>query len=565
MVAGVETLMLLCLVVIGCAERGSPQVLEGGAHTVLVPPAPTGLGQSAGVCLQGYRVRYRPTPLALLVAGAFFMEFLDGSIIATALPRMAPALHTTAVALNVGITAYLLTVAVFILPSGWAADRLGTRSVFSGAIVVFTVGSVLSGVSTSEPSFVAARVLQGLGGAMMVPVGRLAVLRTTPKAELMGAIAVLTWPGLAAPIIAPPIGGLLADDLSWRWIFFINVPLGLVGLALSLRYVPRVSSAAGPFDVLGFAFGAAACLDATFFLDRLGQPGRPVLSVLLGVLLVLLMMALVRHLRRHSHPLVDLAAFSIPTFRAVTLGGAAMRVLINTLPFLLPLAFELGYGLSAFRAGLFVLALFVGNLGMKPFTSRILKRWGFRVTLVADGLLQAATMLGCAALIPMGLPPLTILVLVASGASRSLQFTALNTLAFADVPEEATSAANTLFSVAFQLGVGFGVAFGASALRLATAVLHQGVPDRTAFELAFTIIAIITAIVAVDGLRLHPEAGAIVSGRQPMPSLKALDPQQSQYRRCNVFAWRALPRADVLKSQQAKPVCAGIQSGDVNP
>ncbi len=461
------------------------------------------------------RTRTRPSPLALLVGGAFFMEFLDGSIIATALPRMAPALHSTAVALNIGISAYLLTVAVFILPSGWAADRFGARPVFTSAIIVFTLGSVLCGLSGSAFGFVAARVLQGVGGAMMVPVGRLVVLRTTPRHALMDAIAVLTWPGLAAPIIAPPIGGFLAEYASWRWIFFLNVPLGAAAFLLALRLVPRATvGERRPFDMPGFLLGGLACLSATLLLDRLGQAGgaawqAAALVVALGGLLTLLH----RHLRRAEHPLFDLAPFGVATFRSVMIGGSAMRILINTMPFLLPLLFQLGYGLDAFHAGLMVLALFAGNLGMKPFTSGTLRRFGFRATIVASGLVQAASMLACAVLIPLGLPPLTLLVLVVSGASRSMQFTAFNTLAFADVPERWTSSANTMFSVAFQLGIGFGVALGALALRLAMIGHGGGPPGRAAFDLALTAIALVTALVSLDALRLDREAGAAVAAR----------------------------------------------------
>ena len=455
--------------------------------------------------------RSRPSALALLVAGAFFMEFLDGSIIATALPHMAPALHATAVGLNVGMSAYLLTVAVFILPSGWAADRFGSRRVFATAIVVFTAGSILCGLSTSLPEFVAARVLQGLGGAMMVPVGRLTVLRATPRHELMGAIAVLTWPGLAAPVIAPPIGGFLADAFSWRWIFFLNVPLGVAGLLLSLRLFPDDRGSARPFDMPGFVGGALACLGATLLLDRIGQPGAADWQVvLLGSALVVVLVGLRRHLRRCRHPLIDLGPFGIATFSRVAVGGTAMRTLVSTMPFLLPLLFELGYGIDAVHAGLLVLCLFAGNLGMKPFTSSLLTRWGFRTTLVCNGLLQSATMLACATVVSLRIWPVTVLLLVLSGASRSLQFTALNTLAFADVPERWTNPANTIFSVAFQLGLGFGVSVGALCLRLASSTSG---PDRHAFDVALIAIAAATALVALDGLRLRGDDGAAVIRR----------------------------------------------------
>ena len=417
-------------------------------------------------------MRSRPAPLALLVAGAAFMDLLDGSIIATALPTMAIALNSTAVALNVGISAYMLTVAVFILPSGWAAQRFGTRPVFTTAVAVFVLGSVLCGCATTATGFIAARVLQGVGGAMMVPVGRLAVLRTTPKHELMLAIAVLTWPALTAPVLAPPLGGFLTVYASWRWIFFINVPVGLVAFLLALRLVPPGSrETRRPFDLLGFVLGAVACILVMRLFDLLGRRGEPLTQpLLLAVAFCGVLAWLLVHLRRHPHPLIDLAPIGIATFRMTVFGGGAMRTLISAMPFLLPLLFQLGFGLDAFHSGLLVLALFAGNIGIKPLTTPIIRRWGFRRVLVANGLFQAVAMLGCAALSPSTPTPVILAMLFAEGASRSLQFTSLNSLAYADVPERLMNNANTMFSIAFQLAQGFGVALGAVSLRLASRV-----------------------------------------------------------------------------------------------
>jgi EmrB/QacA subfamily drug resistance transporter len=447
------------------------------------------------------------------------MEFLDGSIIATALPSMAVAMHTSAVSLNVGISAYLVTVAVFILPSGWLAQRWGTRLVFTSAVVVFVLGSVLCGLAGSAPVFVAARVLQGVGGAMMVPVGRLAVLRTTPKHRLMEAIAVLTWPGLTAPVLAPPLGGFLAVYASWRWIFFINVPLGVLALPLALRLMPsrREEQPRAPFDLLGFLLGALACIVLTRLLDLLGEDGSGgVQPLLLALAFAFFFAWLLRHLRRHPQPLFDLAPLAIATFRATLFDGGAMRTLISTMPFLLPLLFQLGFGLDAFHAGLLVLALFAGNIGIKPLTTPIIRRFGFRTTLLANGVVQALTMLGCALLTATVPQPAVVLLLFLSGASRSLQFTALNTLAYADVPERLMSTANTLFSIAFQLSNGFGVALGAVALRLARVELGGGAaPGPVEFRYALTGLAVLMAVVTLRAARLSPHAGAVVARGRP--------------------------------------------------
>ena len=444
------------------------------------------------------------------------MEFLDGTIITTALPRMALSLHTDPVDLHVGITAYLLTVAVFILPGGWAADRWGARRVFAGAIATFTIGSALCGLADDVPSFVAARIVQGLGGAMMVPVGRLTVLRTTEKSGLLRAIAILTWPGLSAPLLGPPLGGFIAEHTSWRYIFFVNIPLGIIGYIAALRLVPALrDTARKPFDFVGFSLGAILLAAATSSLDLLGHDHPPLLTTAaLAALAVAAAAALIRHVRHHPHPLPDPAPFRTTTFRLTMTTGTSMRVLISAMPFLLPLMFQLGFGMDPFRAGLLVLALFAGNLGIKPLTSPIIRHFGFRTTLVANGLLQAGTMLACAALTPATPIPAILALLALSGASRSLQFTSLSSLAFADVPQPSMSTANTLFSVAFQLGIGLGVAVGAILLRGAALALGQaGPPSAAAFSWSFVLLAVLMVCSALAGLRFAADAGAVVSGR----------------------------------------------------
>ncbi len=452
-------------------------------------------------------------PLSLLVAGCFFMEFLDGTIIAPALPQMAVSLGSTPVDLHVGISAYLLTVAVMILPGGWAAERFGARPVFCSAIVVFTLASGLCALAWSPASFVIARVLQGVGGAMMVPVGRLVVLRGTEKAGLMRAIALLTWPGLTAPLIGPPLGGFIAEHLDWRYIFLVNLPLGAMAFGLALWLTPRGSTGMQRrFDWTGFALAGAACLCAELAMDLLGRE-RPALG-LAGLLIVVGGVggvAAARHLRRSAAPLIDPAPWQVPTFRTVMLMGTAMRGLISTLPFLLPLLFQLGFGFDPFHAGALVLALFLGNIGIKPATSFVLRRYGFRNVLVGNAALQGAAMLGLA-LIGVGTPLLAILALLAvAGASRSMQFTALATLAFSDVPPERMAPANTWFSVAFQLGNGIGVGVGALLLQVAGGVMGGG-PDLAAFHAAFAGLGLAMLGLAAVALTLARDAGAGVSG-----------------------------------------------------
>ena len=459
----------------------------------------------------------RFNPLALLVAGAFFMEFLDGTIIVTALPRMAPSLGTNAVSLHIGISAYLLTVAIFILPGGWAADRFGARPVFTGAIVVFTAASMLCGFAQTELQFVAARILQGVGGAMMVPVGRLVVLRTTAKPDLMNAIATLTWPGLSAPLLGPPLGGFIAEHLSWRLIFFINLPLGALALLLALRLVPHMPGQPRPFDWLGFCLAATALVCLNQALDLMSQPAMPVLTiVILAAMSAIAGTWFARHLHRRSRPLLDPAPWTVPTFRLVMLTGTSMRAMIAALPFLLPLLFQLGFGMDPFQAGLLVLILFAGNLAMKPLTSPILRRWGFRTVIVVNAIIQAAGMAACTLVSPTTSLWLVLPLLLLLGASRSMQFTSLNTLAFADVPDTIMAPANTWFSVTFQLSNGFGVALGAVFLGLATAALGPATP-LPAFRAAFAILAVLTLLLAATAITMARDAGSDVSGHVPRP------------------------------------------------
>lgn len=451
--------------------------------------------------------------LALLVAGCFFMEFLDGTIIAPALPKMAASLGTDPVALHVGISAYLLTVAVMILPGGWAAERYGARRVFTAAIVVFTLASGLCALANSITTFVLARILQGVGGAMMVPVGRLVVLRTTEKADLMNAIALLTWPGLSAPLIGPPLGGFIAEHFDWRYIFLVNLPLGLIAYLLALRLVPNVvTGKRRRFDAAGFVLAGGACLCAELAMDTLGaeHPSYP-LAAGLAVAAVASGLLVIRHLGRTANPLIDPAPWKVPTFRAVMLEGTAMRGLIAAMPFLLPLLFQLGFGYDPFHAGALVLALFAGNLGIKPATSYILRRFGFRTVLAANATLQAAAMAGCALIGPATPLALILPLLILAGSSRSMQFTALATLAFADVPQDRMAPANTWFSVAFQLGNGLGVAVGALLLRLS--LLGAG-SDLAAFHTAFAALGLLMLALAATALRLPADAGAAVSGHR---------------------------------------------------
>ncbi|MDX6019970.1 MFS transporter [Scandinavium sp. V105_16] len=459
------------------------------------------------------------SPAALLVAGAFFMEFLDGTVIATALPDMAKSFAVEAVSLNIGISAYLITLAVLIPASGWIADRFGARKVFTLALFIFTLASVFCGLATSVDSFVAMRILQGVGGALMVPVGRLAVLRTTPKHHLITAIATLTWPALVAPIIGPPLGGFITRFADWRWIFFINVPLGLVAIALALRIIPDIrDDDRRPFDLPGFVATAIAMVSLVYAMEAFGaEQGRRWLPFALLALGAVTFLFALRHFRRVEWPMIRLDALQVPTFRVTMYGGSLFRASISAVPFLLPLLFQVGFGMDPFHAGLLVLAVFVGNLTIKPATTPLIRWLGFRKLLLINGALNVVALMACAFLTPHTPLWLTLLILYLGGVFRSIQFTGVSTLAFADVPSPQMSYANTLFSTATQLAVGLGITLGAIGIRLGEKLsdwLQLAAIPGISFRLAFVFIALICLVGMIDTLQLTRDAGSSVSKRK---------------------------------------------------
>ncbi|HBR7533921.1 MFS transporter [Klebsiella pneumoniae] len=456
---------------------------------------------------------------ALLVAGAFFMEFLDGTVIATALPDMARDFGVTAVELNIGISAYLITLAVLIPASGWIADRFGARAIFTLALAIFTLASVFCGLSTEVHIFVAMRILQGVGGALMVPVGRLAVLRTTPKHQLIKAIATLTWPALVAPIIGPPLGGFITRYASWHWIYFINVPLGLAAIILSLRIIPDIrETERRSFDLSGFITTSVAMVSLVTAMERLGDRQPQIWPTLaLAALGFGCLLYSIRHFRRAAAPMVRLDALQVPTFRVTMYGGSLFRASISAVPFLLPLLFQVGFGMDPFHSGLLVLAVFVGNLTIKPATTPLIRWLGFRRLLLINGALNVCSLLACALLTPQTPVWAIMLILYLGGVFRSIQFTGVSTLAFADVPAAQMSDANTLFSTASQLAVGLGITLGAIGIRLGEQVgdwLHLTELPGISFRLSFVFIALICLVGMIDSLHLAKTAGSSVSEKK---------------------------------------------------
>ncbi|GAY11921.1 MFS transporter [Pseudonocardia sp. N23] len=456
-------------------------------------------------------------PLALLVAGAFFMEILDGTVIAPAAPHIADDLGVGAVDVNVAITGYLLTLAVLIPISGWLADRFGARRVFTAALVVFTLASAGCALAPTLPVLTTTRVLQGVGGAMMVPVGRLVVLRTTPKRELVRAIAFLTWPALAAPVVAPAVGGLLANYASWRWIFVINVPLGLAAIVLALRIVPDVRAPRrDPLDWCGFLLAAGGAAALVVGLESVGAArwGSAVTGL---VLAAVLLTAAVLYLLRARRPLLDLRILRVATYRLTAAGGSVYRMVITAIPFLLPLLFQLGFGWSAAQAGLVVIALFVGNVGIKPATTPLMRRFGIRTLVLCSVAASAACLVGMAFLTESTPLPVVLALLLASGIVRSTGFTAYNSVAYADVDAGRMTGANTLMSTLQELGAGLGVAVGALFVRLGDPLGQlTGLSDApaTPYRIAFVLLVVVLLVPMIEALRLSRTAGDAVTGHR---------------------------------------------------
>ena len=447
----------------------------------------------------------RQRNIALLVAGTFFMENLDGTILTTAAPSIGRSLGVPSVAVGITITAYLLTLAVLIPLSGWITRRLGSRRVFLAAIAIFTLASVLCALSTSLLELTIMRVLQGVGGAMMVPVGRLAVLRVTDRADLIRAIALLTWPALVAPIVAPLAGGIIATYFTWHWIFLINVPLGIVAFLAALRLIPTEERESPPrLDWLGLALTCTG-LGSLVYLGSLLAERDPGVLVTIGWAVggFGLVGLAIAHQLRAPHPLLDLRALRIETFRLSHAGGSLFRLTVNAVPFLLPLLFQDVFGYSPLLSGALVLFVFVGNLAIKPATTSLLRRFGFPAVIVAASAAAALSM-ALMALLSSSTPLwLVIMLLTASGVARSTGFTAYNTIAFADVERVEMTDANTLASTLQQLAAGFGVAVGAVALRLGDSFAS----GSGAFGFAFAVLALLTALATVEGLLLSRSAG----------------------------------------------------------
>jgi EmrB/QacA subfamily drug resistance transporter len=455
-----------------------------------------------------------PVPIVpLVVATALFMEHMDSAVVATALPVIARDLGVDPIALKLAVTSYLVSLAVFIPVSGWVADRYGVRTTFRAALCVFMAASLGCALSSSLEALVVWRFVQGMGAAMMTPVGRLVLIRSIPKAELVRSMAFLTVPALVGPMAGPLIGGALATYADWRWIFLVNLPIGVVGIVMAGIHFSDERSSATPLDRKGFALAAIGLSGLVLGAATLGRHVAPgwvtVASIVIGLGGAA---AYVRHARSAPHPLIDLALLRDPAFDAGVAGGALFRIGIGASAFLMPLLLQIGFGYDAMTSGLVTFAGAVGAMAMKPLAAAILRRVGFRRVLIANGL-AASALVAVPALFTSATPLLAMwVILLVAGLSRSLQFTSLNALSYADVSPAQSSRATSLASVAQQISLGFGVALGAVLLEVASALAGRGTLAAEDFQIALVVVAAVSALSVARILPLPADAGRGGSG-----------------------------------------------------
>jgi EmrB/QacA subfamily drug resistance transporter len=448
--------------------------------------------------------------LPFIVGCALLMQMLDSTVVITALPAMARDLDSDPISMNITITSYLIAVAMFVPVSGWAADRYGARRVFIAAIALFTLSSLTCALSNSLTQLVMSRVIQGLGGAMMVPVGRIILLRTIPKHNLLKAMAFLSMPALIGPMAGPPLGGLLVTYASWHWIFLINIPIGLLGIWLILHYVKELPADAAPprLDVIGFLLSAICMAALVSGFESLGHGGPSAWISLVIIGTGLITGALyVLHARRHPNPILDLKLLRIPTFRAAVLAGNLCRFAVGATPYLLALLLQIGFGMSALAAGLITFVGAIGSLLMKMAAPRILNRWGYRHVLTINAILTGASLAACASFTPE-MPGVVMLgILLIGGFFRSLQFTAVNTLAYADITHAGMSRASSFAAMAQQLGISLGVGVAAEALNLSMAWRGSDTLIAADVMVGFMVIGTMCALASLAFWRLAPSAG----------------------------------------------------------
>jgi EmrB/QacA subfamily drug resistance transporter len=461
-----------------------------------------------------------------IVAVSLFMDNMDSTVIATSLPAIAADIGTSPLTLKLAVTSYLLSLAVFIPMSGWTADRFGARTVFSAAIAVFVIGSIGCALSSALWHFVLARIVQGIGGAMMTPVGRLVLVRTIERRELVNAMAWVSIPAMIGPLLGPPLGGFITTYASWHWIFLINVPMGLVGIFLVLRYIENIRAEVRErFDAIGMVLSGIAVAGLTFGLSVAGFDivPWPVATAMIAAGLIALALYLA-YARRAPAPILDFGLLKLPTFRASLTGGFLFRIGVGAMPFLLPLLLQVGFKLTPFQSGLITFTSTMGAIIVKGAAPRVLKRFGFRTVLVANAILGGLFIVACAGFSIATSFIVMIAVLMIGGFFRSLQFTAVNALAYAEVPASRMSRATALAAVGQQVSLATGVALGALTVEMAVRFHGQATIMASDFPPGFILVGLVAASSALVFARLPRDAGAEMADRLPAAG-RASDPK----------------------------------------
>ncbi|GBR10816.1 MFS transporter [Acetobacter oeni] len=459
----------------------------------------------------------QPQIIALTVSSLLLMEQLDGTILSTALPSIAQSLHVDPVAASVSLTSYIVGLAIFIPASGAVADEFGSRTTLLGAITIFIFCSVLCGQAVSLPMLAAGRMLQGVGGALMVPVGRLVLLRSVAKSELLGTMMWMMLPATLGPMLGPVLGGFITSAFSWRWTFYINVPVGILGLFMTWRYIPQIREPSGKhFDRIGMLQAGGGLALMSFAAEMISHNTKPYwLSAGLLLAGAGLFATYFRHMKHHPNPLLDFSLLTVPTFRLSVTGGAASRIAVGALPFLLPSLLQIGFGLNPAQSGLVTFAAPIGAIFSRLYVIRLFRRYGFRTLMMLTGSGAAVTFALIAFFRP-GWPiwPLTI-VLICSGAVQAIQFSAYNSIAYADLPENRMSAATSFYSTFQQVMLSAGICIAALAVTTSRIVFGHTSVTAFDFDAGFLVTGLISLLAIPAAGMLSRNAGAAVSGYSP--------------------------------------------------
>ncbi len=457
-----------------------------------------------------------PRPSTLVLAVALFMENMDATVIATALPAIATDIGADPISLKLAFTAYFVALAIFIPLSGWMADRVGARNVFRWAIAVFVLGSICCAFSFSLETFVGSRFVQGMGASMMTPVARLVLVRMTPRNELVAAMAWLTIPALMGPLTGPPIGGFLTTYLSWHWIFWINVPIGIAGIIAVSVFLPRIEPRTPrPVDFTGFALAGTGFAGMMFGLSVISLPAIPIVAGYLGLGAGAIALFLYwQHTKRTPHPLLDPTVFRNRLFRSAIVGGSIFRIGVGATPFLLPLMLQLGFGLSPFESGMITFIGALGAITSKFAAERVFASFGFQRVLIFASIAACLLLAVNGLFMPDTPRPYIYIALLVMGLMRAIFFTGINALGFADIDENEASQATAITAVSQQLAIAMGVAVAGAVLEMSSTLTGSDL-SLADFHIAWFVVAGISLLSAIPFLRLPRGAGADVSGHRP--------------------------------------------------